>query len=72
MEIIFKVYSAKMQNVLFYSALAMQFEVTKEKRCQKDSCLNYSRFKTISNFLGNSWLSAILLLYTYTRNGQCY
>lgn len=29
---ILKVYSAEMQNVLFYSALAMQFEVTKKKK----------------------------------------
>lgn len=34
METIFEVYSAEVQNVLFYSTLAMQPEETK-KRCQK-------------------------------------
>lgn len=48
MEMIFKVYSAEIQNVLFYSALAMEFEVTNKKEVsERQSCLNYSRSKTI-------------------------
>lgn len=72
METIFEVYSAEVQNVLFYSTLAMQPEETKKKVPEAQRSLNYSRLKPSSKFLRNSWLPEIVLSHTYSRNGQYY